>query len=352
MARTFHAPDLRHVYALRWTERVATPTSRVERRRHSTRCALAMLQRNRRGPCTGFVLTHASYHACESRRVALTCPMPARLAMLERCRSMHSSTISLISPRTASPDVALHGVEDGNVKRFIPVTPGLRHKRMPSRAELWKGGPFKPLTIGVRKKGGRNHTGQITARRRGGGHKRRFRIIDWHRKAEGPHRVVRLEYDPNRSAHLALLRREACGTLSYILSPHGVSAGDVLQSGENVPIERGNRVRISECPSGTIVHALAYRKNDRAKIARAAGMFSISTVLRCYRKRPGSLISVYFTLLSLGPCFSITFSSTSLSLSVFLPEKNALCRINWIRHIRADCHFRTQGLRASQNVIG
>lgn len=164
--------------------------------------------------------------------------------------------------------------EEGIVNKRKPITPGLRHRRAPSRAMLWKGGPFKPLTIGFRKKGGRNEHGHVTARHRGGGHKKRYRIIDWKRKATGPHEVLRLEYDPNRSAHIALLKRQECGTLSYILSPHGVKAGDILLSGHNIPIERGNRVQISECPSGTIVHALAYRKNDRAKIARSAGTFS------------------------------------------------------------------------------
>ena len=185
----------------------------------------------------------------------------------------HSSTMTedIIDSSRKIDNSSSGDATSGMVQKRKPITPGLRHKRTPSRAMLWKGGPFKPLTIGVRQKGGRNEHGHITTRRRGGGHKQRYRIIDWRRNKSGPHEVLRLEYDPNRSAHIALMKRQACGTLSYILCPHGVKPGDILQSGQNIPIERGNRVKISECPSGTIVHALAYRPNERAKIARAAG---------------------------------------------------------------------------------
>lgn len=120
-------------------------------------------------------------------------------------------------------------------KTYKPVTPGLRHLRRPLNDHLWRGRPIKVLTIPLRKKGGRNNQGRITIRHRGGGHKRRLRTVDFMRTDSGPQDVVRVEYDPGRSGHIALIRSRKANAnnglrYSYILSPEGLRAGDVVQS--------------------------------------------------------------------------------------------------------------------------
>ncbi|KAJ2708459.1 mitochondrial 54S ribosomal protein rml2 [Coemansia spiralis] len=120
--------------------------------------------------------------------------------------------------------------DDGQFKTWKPLAPTLRHRRMASRKELHKGGPVRDLTVAHRRKGGRNNTGRITCRHRGGGAKRRIRLVDFRRKEPGPQQVVRLEYDPGRSAHIALIKHMETGTLSYILAPAGLKPGAVVQS--------------------------------------------------------------------------------------------------------------------------
>ena len=123
-------------------------------------------------------------------------------------------------------------------KTYKPITPGIRHLRRPLNDHLWKGRPIKALTIPLRKKGGRNNPGRIVVRHRGGGHKRRLRTVDFMRTDPGPQDVIRIEYDPGRSAHIALIRsRDAMANngmrYSYILAPEGLRAGDVVQSFRN-----------------------------------------------------------------------------------------------------------------------
>lgn len=120
-------------------------------------------------------------------------------------------------------------------KTYKPVTPGLRHVKRPLNPHLYEGSPVRLLTVAKRKKGGRNNQGVITVRHRGGGHRQRIRLVDFHRNEQGVHDVVRIEYDPGRSAHIALLRNkdlnaEGTNKWSYILAPEGIRAGDAVQS--------------------------------------------------------------------------------------------------------------------------
>ncbi|SCV67882.1 BQ2448_5493 [Microbotryum intermedium] len=117
-----------------------------------------------------------------------------------------------------------------NFKTFLPISPGLRHLRQPISEHLHKGGPHRPLTVAKRATGGRNDSGRITTRARGGGHKRRIRLLDFRRIEQGEQDVVRIEYDPGRSAHIALLQHRETKYLSYILAPATLRAGDVVQS--------------------------------------------------------------------------------------------------------------------------
>ncbi len=140
------------------------------------------------------------------------------------------------------------------LKNYNPTTPGRRNLVRVDRSELWKGKPVKKLTQGLTKNGGRNNTGRITARRRGGGHKRRYRLVDFkRRKFDVPAKVVRLEYDPNRTAFIALLEYQD-GEQSYILAPQRLSVGDTVISGERADIKPGNAMPLASIPIGTIVH--------------------------------------------------------------------------------------------------
>ena len=131
----------------------------------------------------------------------------------------------------AKEHVARRHLENSDIfKTYKPTSPGLRWVRRLRRDHLWKGGPIRELTKPKKRKGGRNNTGQITVRHRGGGHKRRLRLIDFMRNDPGPHQVVRLEYDPNRSADLALLRNIHSGLLSYIVAPEGLQPGAIVRS--------------------------------------------------------------------------------------------------------------------------
>ena len=159
------------------------------------------------------------------------------------------------------------------LKTFKPVTPGRRGLVLVNRSGLWKGKPVKALTEGLTRKGGRNNAGRITARRRGGGHKRLYRVVDFkRRKFDVPAKVVRLEYDPNRTAFLALLEYED-GELSYILAPQRLGAGDTVTSGEQADIKPGNATPLANIPVGTIVHNVEMKPGKGGQIARAAGTY-------------------------------------------------------------------------------
>ena len=159
------------------------------------------------------------------------------------------------------------------LKQFKPTTPGRRGLVLVSREGLWKGKPEKALTEGLRKKGGRNNTGRITARRRGGGHKRRYRVIDFKRnKLDVVGTVERLEYDPNRTAFIALINYED-GERAYIIAPQRLTVGDKVVSGEQVDIKPGNAMPMKNIPVGTIIHNVELKLGKGAQIARSAGTY-------------------------------------------------------------------------------
>jgi large subunit ribosomal protein L2 len=159
------------------------------------------------------------------------------------------------------------------LKTFKPTTPGQRQLVIIDRSELWKGPPVKALTEGKREQGGRNNNGRITVRWRGGGHKRRFRIIDFKRtKRDMPAEVVRLEYDPNRSGFIALVKYED-GELAYILAPQRLKAGDKIIAGERVDVKPGNAMPMRNIPVGTIIHNVEMKPGKGGQLARSAGTY-------------------------------------------------------------------------------
>lgn len=183
------------------------------------------------------------------------------------------------------------------MRSYKPRTPGVRHLKRPINDHLWKGRPFLPLTYPKKGmgKGGRNNQGRITVRHRGGGAKRRIRTVDFHRWAPGPHTVERIEYDPNRSAHIALLNQEETGQKSYIVAPDGTRAGDVLYSYRaGIPQDlldsmggtidpgilaaktahRGNCLPLHLIPVGTQVYNVGYHPKGPATFCRSAGTYA------------------------------------------------------------------------------
>ena len=159
------------------------------------------------------------------------------------------------------------------LKSYNPVTAAQRGLVLVSRAGLHKGKPVKALTVGLKGSGGRNNHGRTTVWWRGGGHKRTYRIIDFKRRRfDVPATVERLEYDPNRTAFIALLRYED-GELSYILAPQRLQVGDVVSAGERVDIRPGNALPLKNIPVGTIVHNVELKPGKGGQIARSAGAY-------------------------------------------------------------------------------
>jgi|UniRef100_A0A8J4M686 large subunit ribosomal protein L2 len=160
------------------------------------------------------------------------------------------------------------------LKNFNPVTASLRGTVLIDRSELWQGKPVKALTRGKNASGGRNNHGHITTRFRGGGHKRAYRLVDFRRrKFDVPGVVERLEYDPNRSAFLALIKY-LDGELAYILAPQRLRVGDGVVSGQRVDIKPGNAMPLAAIPVGTIIHNIEMKAGAGGKMARAAGTFA------------------------------------------------------------------------------
>lgn len=214
-------------------------------------------------------------------------------------------------------------------KTYKPVSPGIRHLKRPLNPHLWEGRPLRLLTVPVRRKGGRNNQGRITVRFRGGGHRRRIRVVDFVRTTPGPHDVIRIEYDPNRSAHIALLKNQdpkvdGRKVWSYILAPEGLRAGHIVQSFRqgippdlvpgyvdpkdargktseegtaspvvagrasqtmstadlalgilrSITVRLGNVLPLRLVPTGTIIHNIALHPNGRAMLVRSAGTFA------------------------------------------------------------------------------
>jgi large subunit ribosomal protein L2 len=152
-----------------------------------------------------------------------------------------------------------------------PTSPGRRFVVKVVEEQLHKGEPYGPLLEKKSKSGGRNNLGRITTRHQGGGHRQRYRIIDFKRNKDGvPGRVERLEYDPNRSAHIALVLY-ADGERRYILAPRGVVAGSEVQSGSDAPIKPGNALPLRNIPLGTVVHNIEMKPGKGGQLARSAG---------------------------------------------------------------------------------
>lgn len=160
------------------------------------------------------------------------------------------------------------------LKTYNPVTPGMRGLVTVSREGLHKGKPVKKLTEGLSKKAGRNNHGRITMRRRGGGHKRTYRLIDFkRRKFDVPATVERLEYDPNRSAFIALVRYED-GEQAYIIAPQRIAEGDKVISGEKTDVKPGNAMKLKNMPVGTLIHNIEMKPGKGGQLVRSAGTYA------------------------------------------------------------------------------
>ncbi len=157
------------------------------------------------------------------------------------------------------------------VKKFRPTSPGRRFQTGFDFSEITKTEPERSLLAPMKKSGGRNNNGRITSRHRGGGHKRRFRLIDFRRNKDGvPARVASIEYDPNRSARIALLVY-ADGEKRYVTAPEGVGVGDIVEAGPQSDIKPGNALPLASIPVGTVVHNIEMKPGAGAKLARSAG---------------------------------------------------------------------------------
>ncbi|WFD24122.1 mitochondrial 54S ribosomal protein rml2 [Malassezia equina] len=218
-------------------------------------------------------------------------------AKLQKERNTIAARLGVTEQRTA-PLVRT----DHQFKTFKPITPSIRWLRYPLATHLHRGGPVRALTRAKRSTGGRNHHGHITVRGRGGGHRRRLRLVDFYRWEAGEQRVVRIEYDPGRSAHIALLEHNETKRLSYILAPDGLSAGDTVQSYRTMKqdtastnsldlgifrthaIRPGNVLPLRLIPIGTTIHAISLRPLGPAKLVRAAGTNGQLVAFSSYRK--------------------------------------------------------------------
>ena len=160
------------------------------------------------------------------------------------------------------------------LKKYKPTTPSQRQLVLIDRSGLYKGKPVKSLTEGKSSTGGRNNNGRITSRFRGGGHKKAYRVVDFRRtKFDEPATVERLEYDPNRTAFLALVKYKD-GELAYILAPQRLAVGDTIVSGQHVDVKPGNAMPLASIPVGTIVHNIEIKIGKGGQIARSAGTYA------------------------------------------------------------------------------
>ena len=157
------------------------------------------------------------------------------------------------------------------LKIFKSYTKSTRGTVLVDKKDLWKGKPVKSLTFGQHSTGGRNNLGRITSRHKGAGHKSKYRIVDFYRKKDDlKAKVERIEYDPNRSAYLALLKYED-GSLSYIIAPNKIEVGNEIVSGRNKEIKSGNCMPLSDIPAGTDIHNIELSPNGGGKLVRSAG---------------------------------------------------------------------------------
>lgn len=160
-----------------------------------------------------------------------------------------------------------------SLKHFSPITPSQRGLVQVDRSSLWSGSPKKTLTVGLNSPAGRNNLGRITSRHKGGGHKKLYRLIDFKRNKQDIFaEVIRLEYDPNRTAFIALIEYED-GEFSYIIAPNGIKVGDKVISSEGADIKLGNSIPLRNIPIGTVLHNIEMKPKKGAQLARSAGNF-------------------------------------------------------------------------------
>ena len=160
------------------------------------------------------------------------------------------------------------------LKKYSPVTPGTRQLVTVDRSQLWNGKPEKQLTEGLKKTGGRNNQGRITSRHIGGGHKRRYRVIDFkRRKFDVEATVLRLEYDPNRTAFIALIEYTD-GEKAYILAPQRLNVGDKVIAAEKTDVKPGNAMLLKNMPVGTIIHNIEMKPGKGGQMSRSAGAYA------------------------------------------------------------------------------
>ena len=156
------------------------------------------------------------------------------------------------------------------IKKQKPITGGMRDSSVDDFSDITTGSPFKPLLAPLTKKGGRNNRGRITVRHRGGGHKRRYRMLDFSRSKYGEARVETIEYDPNRSSRISLIRFED-GTRKYIISPHNIKLGDTVQTGKDVPNYVGNTKSLASLQTGTLIHNIELSPGNGGVMVKSAG---------------------------------------------------------------------------------
>lgn len=239
---------------------------------------------------TGLRLPFRCLSSVSSRAYATVNHEPEKPPVEDSSSSTFDPSIAFAPPPTRDDA----GV---NLRTYKPRTPGIRHLRRPVNDHLWKGRPVHKLTFPKRGqgKGGRNNTGRVTVRHRGGGHKRRIRIVDFARTAPGPHLVERIEHDPGRSAHIALVRSQETQKLSYILAAEGMRAGDVVQSYmSGIPEDlwksmggtvdpgvlaartawRGNCLPLHMIPVGTLIFNVGLRPGKGGQLCRSAGTYA------------------------------------------------------------------------------
>ena len=159
------------------------------------------------------------------------------------------------------------------LKKYKPVTAGQRGLVLVEKNDLFKGKPLKALTVGISNKGGRNNHGHLTAKRKGGGHKRKYRIIDFKRRiVDLPAKVERIEYDPNRSSYIALIKYKD-GDYSYIICPQKLKVGDEVKTSDNAEIKVGNCLRLKNIPTDTLIHNLELKPGKGGQLIRSAGTY-------------------------------------------------------------------------------
>ena len=157
------------------------------------------------------------------------------------------------------------------LKTFKPYTKSVRATVLVDKSKLWKGDPYKALTVGQHSTGARNNMGRITSRHRGGAHKHKYRIIDFYRSKRNIKGVVeRIEYDPNRTSYIALIKYED-NDMKYIICPQNLEIGDTVEAGKNVEIKVGNCLELNEIPQGSSIHNIELVPNTGGKMARSAG---------------------------------------------------------------------------------